>query len=175
MNMISDKRFLLAVGFIVLGIVSRFLPHPPAFSPIMAIALFSGAFINNKKMAVIVPISIMFISDLFLGLHESMFAVYACFALMVLMGSSFLKSPKVLNVGLSALASAVIFFVVTNLSVWAFTGMYTKDMSGLMLCYEAAVPFFRNSIAGALIYSGVFFGAFSLAERFVPTLAPVKK
>lgn len=166
-------RFAFLVGFVALAVLSRFLPVPPNFSPIMALALFSGVYFTNKKYAFIVPMAAMLISDIFLGFHYDMFAVYASFALMVLLGTSF-KKVSVANVALGSLSGAILFFVITNFSVWATSGMYSYNFAGLMLCYESAIPFFRNTVASSLAYSAVMFGTYELSARYLPALATKK-
>lgn len=168
-------RSMLIIGMVALAIISRFFPVLPNFSPLMAVALFSGSYIANKKMAYLIPLSIMFLTDIFLGMHESMIAVYACFAFMVFMGKNFLDSPSVGRIFGASIVSSIVFFIVTNFSVWAFSGYYTRDFAGLTLCYELAIPFFKNTLAATLAFSTVLFGGIALAERFVPVLAPVKK
>ncbi len=163
-------KLLVLTGFVVLAVLSRFLPVPPNFSPIMAIALFSGVYFTEKKLAYLLPMAAMLISDIFLGLHWDMFAVYASFAIIVALGSS-MKKIAVSSVVLNSLAGAVIFFIVTNLSVWMTSGMYSYNFAGLLSCYEMAVPFFRNTLASSLIYSAVMFGSYELATRYVPQLA----
>ncbi len=166
-------RFVFLIGLVVMAVLTRFLPVPPNFSPIIALALFSGVYFANKKFAFAVPMAAMLISDIFLGFHYDMFAVYASFALMVLLGTT-LKKATVANVALSSIGGAVLFFVVTNFSVWITSGMYAHSFSGLMLCYEAAVPFFRNTVASALLYSAVMFGAYELSAKYLPALATTK-
>src|SRR5688500_16153209 len=79
-------RNLLLAGLIVAAALSRLVPHPFNFSPIEAIALFSGAYFLDRRLAIAVPLAGMFLSDLFLGLHEGMFVVYGCIALMAWFG-----------------------------------------------------------------------------------------
>jgi hypothetical protein len=68
------------------------------------------------------------------------------------------------------LASSVLFFVLTNFGVWAFDALYPKTLEGLMACYVAAIPFFRNTLLGDLSYTVVLFGGFALLERRIPVL-----
>jgi hypothetical protein len=63
-----------------------------------------------------------------------------------------------------------LFFAVTNFGTWTLSGMYPLTFSGLAACYVAAIPFFQNTVAGDLFYSGLLFGGFALTERFVPRL-----
>lgn len=159
------KEILFGFGILVLALVSRFLPHPPNFTPILAIALFGGAIFKSKKIALAVPIVAVFLSDLVLGLHESMIAVYLCLGLFMYMGMKLeRKSSK--SVATNAIAAAVIFFFVTNFTVWAFGGVYEPNLSGLILSYTLALPFFNWNMLSTLLFSGVLFGAYNLFEKY---------
>jgi hypothetical protein len=96
--------------------------------------------------------------------------VYLSFALTVLIGWAIARRKSPLAIGGAAVASSVLFFVLTNLGVWLFSGMYPRTAEGLVACYAAAVPFFQNTLAGDLFFSALLFGGFALAERAVPAL-----
>jgi len=163
-------QLFILISFVVLAIASRFLPVPPNFSPIMALALFSGVYFSDRRLALLIPISAMFISDLFIGLHSDMLAVYLAFGLIVSIGT-LIKKVSILNVVGGSIAGAVLFFVITNFSVWLTSGMYSYSFSGLVLCYEMAIPFFRNTLSSSLLYSAVLFGSYSIISRFIPELS----
>ena len=65
----------------------------------------------------------------------------------------------------AAILSSVLFFIVTNFGVWLTGGgwFYPKTLQGLIECYTLAIPFFRNSLAGDLVYTGVLFSLFELS------------
>jgi hypothetical protein len=165
-----NARTLVPAALIVACALSRLVPHPWNFSPIEATALFAGAAFADRRLALVVPLAAMFLSDLFLGLHSGMPVVYACIALMALAGRG-LREPTTLKVAGYGLGAAVFFFVVTNLYVWLSSGMYPLDLSGLVACYVAAIPFFQNQLAGVAFYSIVLFGGWALLRRQVPALA----
>ncbi len=151
---------------IYLAVVLRLLPHPPNVAPIAAIALFGGAYLN-KKYALIVPIVAMFISDLFLGFHESVFMVYFSFLIIGLIGIWLSKHKNPILVVSATLFSSLLFFILTNFNYWYATTLYPKTFSGLLASYWYALPFFRNSIIGDLLYVGLFFGSYELAVRLM--------
>ncbi len=169
-----NARFALVCGMIALAAASRFLPHSPNFSPIMAMALFAGAYLSNKKLAYAIPLIAMFVTDIFLGFHSAMPAVYLSMGLSAFLGVKYLNKVNAFRVIGTSFAGALIFFVLTNLAVWMTSGMYAINLSGLVNCYAMAIPFFRDTLASNLICSGMFFGAFALAERFVPALAEAR-
>ncbi len=161
---------------VVLAILSRLIDHPANFSPIMAIALFGAAFFQDIKFALLVPVSAMFVSDAIIGFHPAMPAVYLAFGIAFILGYLVLrKKVNIGNVILTSLAGSVIFFIITNLYVWAFDPfkMYEFSFAGLLNCFELALPFFRNMVAGDIVYAGVLFGAWVAAEKFLPNLVSI--
>ena len=161
-------RLLLLVGLIVAAALSRLIPHPWNFSPIEATALFAGAYFVDRRLALLVPIGAMLLSDLFLGFHAGMPVVYGCIALMAWFGRGLAVKRSPLRIAAYGLASAVFFFVATNLFVWLGSGMYPLTAAGLATCFALALPFFQNQLAGVAFYSTVLFGAFALlaSDRF---------
>jgi hypothetical protein len=103
----------------------------------------------------------MFISDWFIGFYSPgiMLSVYLSFALIALIGIA-IKKARPAMVIFSALGSSLLFFIVTNFSVWFFANWYVHSVTGLFNCYIAAIPFFRNTMLGDLFFSGLVFGAY---------------
>lgn len=154
---------------IIAATILRLIPHPPNFAPITAMALFGAGFLP-KKYAIIVPLSAMLISDFFLGFHKTMVFVYGSFVLIAFLGFWLLKKRSLKSIVLASILSSVLFFIVTNFGVWLL-GWYPRTWEGLMACYIAAIPFFRNTLVGDLFYVGVMFGA----AEFVTFLIKNKK
>ena len=167
----SNLRFLVLVGIVLVAAVMRIIPHPPNFTPISAMALFGGASFPNTSVAFIVPLAAMSLSDLFLGgFDATMPFVYGSFAVSVCLGLWIRQRPSVLRIGAAALISAVLFFVISNFGVWLVGGLYPRTAEGLIACYVAAVPFFRQTLLGDLIYTAALFGGFAFMQRFFPLL-----
>lgn len=182
------KNEKIPLGFIVITLIvaalaaSRLLPHPFNFSPVAALALFGGARYSNKASAFIIPLAAVWVSDLFLNyawygkfvpFYDGALLTYAAFALIVLLGMLGLKkfsAGRLLAVSLSA---SIIFFVVSNFGVWAFSKMYPLTGEGLLSCYVAALPFFRNTLAGDMVYSFAIFYGYALAAKNIPALRAV--
>lgn len=168
----SKPRFVVLALMIVAAVASRLIPHPPNMASITAVALFSGAYLSDKRLAFFVPIVALFFSDLMLtGFYRHMEIVYGSFALVVCVGLALRRHRSSLRIAGAALGSSVLFFVVTNFGVWAFESLYPKTMVGLAACYVAAIPFFQNTLAGDALYTAVLFGGFALAERCFPVLS----
>lgn len=170
-NTITSPRFLVITLLILVGITTRFISAEFQlwnFTAIGATALFAGAMFTDKRFAFIVPILALMLSDLFIpgGFN---YVVYACFALVVFIGILIRNNPSVKNIVLGALSSSLIFYLITNLPI--FYSMYPNTFGGAIASYTAALPFFRNMVAGDLIYSGVLFGSFYFLTQRFPVLA----
>ncbi|MFH1355196.1 MAG: DUF6580 family putative transport protein [Candidatus Omnitrophota bacterium] len=156
---------MLAIILILVGVLLRFAPHAPNFTPVAAIALFAGAYMN-KKSALIIPLALMIVSDIFLGLHNVVLFTWGGFALVALLGT-WLKNHKTFSAAVSlSLVSAALFYLVSNFGVWLM-GWYPRNLTGLINCYVMALPFLRNTIVSTLVYTAVFMGTYELIERFV--------
>jgi hypothetical protein len=161
------NKNIIPVATILLAVLFRMLPHPPNFTPIAAIAIFGGIYFP-KKHAFVVPLLGLGVSDLFLGFHSTIPFVYGSFFITILIGL-WLKSHK--NAGFilgGTLLSSVLFFIITNFGVWLTGSMYSKDLTGLLESYILAIPFFRNTILGDIIYTGVFVGGYELLNKLAP-------
>lgn len=152
---------------IFVGVLFRLLPHPPNFAPITALALFGGARLRRRD-AVLVPLASLLISDYFIsGFYgPTMFYVYGSFLLISLIGLWLRARFSLRNILASSLLASFLFFTITNFGVWASpTSWYSRDLKGLIDCYLAALPFYRNTALGDFFYTAVFFGTYGLAQR----------
>jgi len=150
------------------AILIRLLPHPPNFTPVGGIALFGGAKLG-RPWNYLLPIFILFITDLFLGFHATMPYVYLSFLITVWLGESGLShNARLGKVGVAGVASSLIFFLITNFGVWLEGSLYPKTIGGLWQSYIMALPFLRNMLLADLIFSVGFFALYSrLPEYFL--------
>jgi hypothetical protein len=157
----------LAVGMTVLGGLARFAQNLN-FAPVGALSLFAGARLRGWK-AYLLPIALMAMTDPFRGGYS--FAtpfVYASFLINVWIGTRLrgTESPK--WIGGAAVVGSMQFFLLSNFGTWLAPGaIYTHTFSGLMACYIAAIPFFRNTLISDVAFAGVFFGLHALLSRTV--------
>lgn len=166
------KKYLPIYCLLLLGILTRFLPHAANFTPVAAIAIFGGIYLP-KRWSVLAPLTIMFVSDIFIGFYSLpiMASVYFGFILSGLIGL-YAKNHKTFGVILSGtILSSFIFFLLTNAAVWMFGTMYTHNFSGLIQSYYMAIPFFKNSLAGDLFYATILIGGY----EFITSLSKIKK
>jgi len=181
MNKQNNKLILSAGLLIVAAAFTRLFPHAPNFTALGAMAIFGGSVIKDKKLAFLLPLSALLLSDVCLQLFTSVkgfygttqFFVYAAFLLITLL-ATFMQKRSATNIALAALWSGVIFFVISNIGVWASSNYYPKTLTGLGACFATAIPFYRNEFFGNFIlnsimstgfYSAILFAAYALVER----------
>lgn len=162
-------NILFAFLLILFAAFSRLIPHAPNFTALISTALFAGAYLE-KRFAYLVPIAAMLMTDLIIGFYSpiSMAFVYGSVLLIVGLGMMMNKKVSMARIGGLSLAGAVLFFVVTNFGVWVMpASIYPKTFAGLVECYTMGIPFFGNTVASALVYSGAMFGVYEAARKFV--------
>jgi hypothetical protein len=169
MDMLEPRRLVL-IAMVVAAAATRLIPHPPNLASISAIALFGGAYFSDRRLAFLIPLAALLLSDLILGFYSHMEVVYLSFALIVCIGLWLQNKRSVFQIAGAALASSVLFFLLTNFGVWAFESLYPKTLEGLISCYVAAIPFFQNTLQGDLFFTVVLFGGFALLERSFPKI-----
>jgi len=155
---------MIAYILIIFGFLMRLLPHMPNMVPVAAIALFSGAYLN-KKIVPWVPLAIMMASDLVIGLHSVVFYTWGAFILIGYIGMRLKERRTPARIGIAAVFSALVFFIITNFGVWL--AWYPHTTEGFIMCYIKALPFLRNTMAGNLIFAFAIFGIYELARNLV--------
>lgn len=153
---------MLAVGLLMLGVISRLIIHLPNFTPIIALALFGGVYLR-KRQAVILPVLMMVIADLFIGIDATFPFTWGSMALIALIGLWVRKNKSFATVAGSSLLSPVLFFLVTNFGVWLVQNMYPHTFAGLVECYVMAIPFFGSTLVSTVVYTAVLFGGYECA------------
>ncbi|MEX0649332.1 MAG: DUF6580 family putative transport protein [Balneolaceae bacterium] len=183
----NKKSTLILVVFILFAALSRLLPHAYNFTPLGAIALFGAAYFTRKKWALLIPLAAFFISDLILNnvMYSAYYEgftwftggflyIYGSIAMIVVLGYYLLQKVTIPRVIGGAFGASLIFFIVSNFGVWLSSPMYPLTAEGFITCYTAAIPFFHNTLAGDLIYSGVLFGGYEWAKTQYPSLQPAQ-
>ncbi len=165
-------RTAVAVTMILIAAFSRLLPHPPNFTPIAAIALFSAVYLD-RKAAMIIPLLAMLASDYVIGFYGTIGWVYGSILAVGLIGFWLRGRRTIGTTALATLGGSVLFFIVTNFGVWYSQEVtYPHTLAGLASCYVAAIPFFRNALAGDLFFVALLFGSYELMRRALPAPAP---
>ena len=156
-------KYVFILFLIFVGVMSRIYPYAPNFTPMLSIALLSG-FYSKNKFFVLLPILIMLISDIMIGNHTVVPWVYSSFILIFALGY-LIKKSSYSNIFIFSILSSVIFFVISNLGVW-FTGGYSYSFNGLIACYTAAIPFFKNTLISTVLYSSVIHSVVSVVSLY---------
>ncbi len=172
----STMRYtVLAVLMILAAAFSRLLPHPANVAPIAAMALASGVYLD-KRFSLALPIAALLISDWFIGFYPILFFVYGSFIAIGLIGLWLKSHKRPLPVVGATLVGSLLFFGVTNFGVWVLgPEVYPRTWAGLVECFVAAIPFFRNTVLGDLVYTGVLFGVFELISHLVKSSAEAQQ
>ena len=176
LSVASASHRRVAFGLIVIGILARFLPHPPNVTPLTAMALFGGAALS-AGWAVGLPLITVILSDMVIGLHDVVAFTWSAFALTGLLGWWLRRQPSAGHIVLASAAGSTLFFLVSNFGVWLIGDagtMYPKTLQGLWLCYEAALPFFRNALIGDVVYTVGIFGVYAWCAGRVAIREPVR-
>ena len=158
------QSYFLPIFLILILSFSRIIPHPSNFTPILAVGVFSGFYFRNFLLGVLIVIFSMFLGDLYLGFHGTMFFTYISLAAAVVFGL-LIKRLKFTEILFSGLASSVCFFIITNFGAWLTLEMYEKNFSGLLQSYVMAIPFFHNTLISTFLYLIVLKLIFDLAIK----------
>jgi hypothetical protein len=163
----------LALLLTILSGLARLLPHPPNFTPVGAMSLFSGARLRGW-WAYLVPLAMMAITDPLLhavygipGYTKASPVIYASFLINVWIGRRLAVSENPIRIGGAAFLCSLQFFLLTNLAVWYSSNFYAHSASGLAACFSAAIPFWGRTLAGDLVFTAVLFGLHAYLSRRV--------
>ena len=150
----------------VAGVLFRLLPHPSNVTPLSALAIFGGAYLG-KRYALLLPLFAWILSDLVIGLDPTFPFTWGSILIAGLLGM-WVRSRRnygtLLGIGL---VNSMFFFIVTNFGVWLVGGLYPHTAEGLVQCYTLAIPFYRNTLAGDLVYLAILVGTFEGVFRLL--------
>ena len=142
------KYFVTSLFIFFVLAASRFIPHPPNFTSLLALSFYVPAFLGRRYIPAL--IFSFLLTDLVIGFHALTFFTWGSVMIIGLISKYFLEN--IYKRILGALLGAVIFFILTNFGVWIL-GAYEQSFEGLVLCYTLAIPFFTYSLVSTLIYS----------------------
>ncbi|MGN6540157.1 MAG: DUF6580 family putative transport protein [Ginsengibacter sp.] len=185
----------LAGSFILLIVIAslyRIMPgRPYGFAPQIAMAIFGGAVIKDKKFAFLLPLLAMFVSDclyqlLYIngvgtmyGFYEGQVLNYILFGGLTVFGF-FVKNLNVKKIAFASIAAPTAYFLASNFFVWVSSSPLAglgrpKTFAGLMMCYGDGLPFYPWSVASTFVFSAILFGSYYLMTKKSTTLVPVEK
>ena len=169
------KKEIFPIALILILALARLIPHPPNFTPIIAVAIMSGYFFKNINLSFLTLVVAMLIGDLFIGFYENMIFVYASLLLITFVFYKISKKINFKSLFIYGFIGSLIFFIISNFGVWALGSpgvydiVYEKNLNGLVECYILAIPFFGNTFLSTVIfaYPAIFIYK-SLAARASP-------
>lgn len=175
MNKVFSPRVIFVLCAIAVAALTRILPHPSNFTAVGAMALFAGATMSNRWLSLIMPMMALFITDIFLGFHNTMWAVYGAMGLTTMIGWVIRDRQNAITITGASVLSVLLFFLITNSAMWVVgffvtDGFYSQDATGLTNSILSGIPFLQNSIAGQLVYTAVLFGSFHALRVWKPSL-----
>ena len=171
----KNNYTIISLILIALVLLSRLMPHQPNFTPLIAVVIYSSMMFKDKKY-LIIPLIGLFISDVLLEyytgyeyiLSSTFFWTYGSLSLVFLFSYLYSRKVSTKNIFINSFAGALIFFLVSNFGVWiSSSGYYPFNVSGLISCYTAAIPFFRNTLLSTLLYSAVLFAPVLLYSKTI--------
>lgn len=166
------QTIILPILVICFGVIMRLLPHIPNVAPLTALALFGGMYLD-KKYALLIPLSIMILSDCFLGFHNTILFVYLSFVFSGVLGLLARNHKTAGRILVMTLLASLQFFIITNFGVWLVSGMYERSLQGLLEAYFLALPFFRNTMFGDLLYTTTFILLFGFMKYLLQRREPL--
>jgi hypothetical protein len=160
-------KFKLMISVILLAALARIatpalMGYLPNFSTVDATALFCGAYFARKSMAYLAILCSVWLSDLLISkiymghwtlFYDGFYWQYGCYVLITTLGFLLKKRMSFSHLALASLSSSFLFFVISNFGVWTGGYLYPLTLDGLIQCYIAALPFFKNSIFSDLFFS----------------------
>ena len=158
---------IISLTMIALAAALRVMPHPWNFTLIGAMALFAGALVRDKRIALAFPLLMLVVSDIFIGFNVLEPLVSVSFLANVFIGFWLRRGRTPVRIGGATLLGAIQFFLVTNFGVWMFLNTYPKTAVGLLTCYAVGVPLFWSTLAGDALFATLLFGGYALAERYI--------
>jgi hypothetical protein len=170
------RAAVVLVALVSLCFVMRVVPHAWNVTPVAATALFAGFYFRSRLVAVVAPLGALLIGDLLgPGVYDwrLMLAVYACLTMPILLGRLTRGRMRIVRIVGASLVASIVFYLVTNLASFFFMPFYDRSITGLIECYVAALPFFRNTVLGDLAWTMTLFGAYAVAPVLWKSLAPV--
>jgi len=141
------------------AVITRWIPHPSNFTALLAVAIFAPV-VLSPRLAIAVVLTSVLLSDLLLGFHSLVPVVYASLLALVFVGQMIPQNQTSMKrwtgMAIGGFLGSALFFITTNLAVWAFSGMYPLTENGLVTCFMLALPFFNNSLVSTFIYLAAF-------------------
>ena len=147
------QKEIFTISLILILLFSRLIPHPPNFTPLIAVAIMSSYFFKNIYLSLATLLISMLLADVFIGFYKHMFFVYLSLSLIVFVFFGISKKINYKNLFVFGFLASFIFYLISNFGVWTLGNIYEKNLNGLIECYFLAIPFFKNTVFSTIFYS----------------------
>ena len=151
------KKEIFPISLVLILALARLIPHPPNFTPVIAVAIMSSYFFKNIYLSFTILLISMLLADVFIGFYENMLFVYASLFLITFVFFKLNNKINFKSLLVFGLAGSLIFYFISNFGVWLVNGMYEKNLNGLIHCYFMAVPFFKNTVLSTIFFTYIAF------------------
>ena len=153
------NKEIFSISLIFVLALSRLIPHPPNITPIIAVAIMSSFFFKNIYLSIVVLLTSMFLADIFIGFYDGIFFTYISLVLITFVFFKINNKINIKSLFIFGFFGSLIFYLVSNFGFWLVSGIYEKNINGLITCYILAIPFFKNTLISTIVFSYAAFFA----------------
>ncbi len=154
------RFFQISIGIFLVLAASRFVPHPPNFTSLLAVSFYIPALLGRKYIFSVITCFIL--TDLIIGFHSTTLFTWGSVGIIGYVSHYFLKSVSTRILG--AVSGTLIFFIVSNFGVWASSILHGNNTLTLLETYVIAIPFYGNTLFSTIIFSFIIEGLISLKK-----------
>ncbi len=153
------KKEIFPIGLVFILAFAKLMPHPPNFTPVIAVAIMSGYLFRNIYLSLAVLFVSMFLADIFIGFYNNMLFMYLSLFLITFVFFKISEKINFKNLFVYGFIGSLIFFMISNFGVWILGNPgvnnipYEKTLAGLIECYVLAIPFFTNTVISTILFS----------------------
>tara|TARA_B100001540_G_C15488971_1_gene498208 strand:+ start:62 stop:541 length:480 start_codon:yes stop_codon:yes gene_type:complete len=151
----------ISLGIFVALAASRFIPHPPNFTSLIALSFYVPVILGKRYISALILCFI--ITDYFIGFHQTILFTWGSIILIGLTSNLFKKNIYLRFFGV--ISGSLVFYIISNFGVWSL-GSYGYTFEGLLICFIAAIPFYSNTLLSTLIYSAIIETINTLYRRY---------
>jgi hypothetical protein len=159
---------------LIVAILSRIVPHAGwwNFTAVGGALLYFGARRSWREM--LGPLAALMATDYFLTVFtyhypfrwQAYVTTWVWYLAVMVLGQILLHSRTTfLRVAMGVVLGPTSFWLISNYAVWSAGDMYPHTMSGVVACYVAALPFYRNDLISTGIVAGLAFGVPVMVRR----------
>ena len=151
----------ISLGIFIVLAASRFIPHPPNFTSLIALSFYVPLFLGKRFIPVLLFCFI--ITDIFIGFHT--IVVFTWGSVIIISLTSYIFQKNIYMRIIGAICGSLVFYIISNFGVWSL-GSYGYSFDGLLICYIAAIPFYSNTLISTILYSVLIEAVNTVYKRY---------